>query len=944
MSEKNIAIVAVHGVGDHEPHSSARAISRLLLRIPRAYGGRYTSFSESPIGIPTAPVPEAASEQQVIERKSRELQSRTRRSLYDERPERGSGDIPEAVAAHGSPPPDVRFMRDQLRDYESNPSDAVYESVRIEGRHIEPDAADGTESSTADARIHVYEMYWSDISRVGKSFLSIFGTFYQVVIHLPYVGLITLEESRGRHERSEGPASGSAQTKPFAQSRFWDSWLASYRWAMRCMTLVAPTLNILMLAVGLGALTMLIPASAQRMVALIVPALVTFIVATWFIYHRRTGRWYIDVAIPLASAGLVFGGAWMIDGPVHPAAALMFEWWALTLVPLYFIFAAFNRVRPFASRLAGMIWVLISVAMVFLAATSGQSVTVTVVGTLEILNLVLLLTWFVYALSTAAVTAFGLVVPRVGPAERKDRTLRAAYTARFALAMPGVAFAIVTLTIWGALVAAEGGKTFAKTGAYQPLFNYPALEKHKERDRATAGVRDSITLAHRGLRDSAVVARRQAVADVDGAAYFLRAFGGSSDGFAGLVGAILIAGAFVALVWVLIPVLVTEIASPHLDIEARQGFGFSERARALGTWLSTAFRAARISGEVLVLSVILSMAGIIIGVPIPMPDWVVSLTGKVPTLDFSYLQIGNWVLGVGAVGLYAVFTRLSIVGSRLRPVFGIMADVDNYLRELPRNRTPRAQMAERYTSLLRYLCRWRADGVQEKSYDAIILVAHSQGTVITADLLRYLKHYGAGERHFEPHLAPLAANAAARAKTKPIPVYLVTMGSPLRQLYGQRFPDIYQWVGGSSDANAAAPASPDASHLLGVAGWINLYRSGDYVGRSLWRTPDNVITNYDPRVREVSSAERRGEACIGAGAHTHYWDESAESVALALDSMVRGIISQQPSSELVEETVAASVAPPGPPPSSGRNAWMSLSRVRGAREIAPNEVRGPAKV
>ena len=42
---RNIAVVAVHGVGEHEPHTSAAAISRLLLRLPRALGGRYTSFA-----------------------------------------------------------------------------------------------------------------------------------------------------------------------------------------------------------------------------------------------------------------------------------------------------------------------------------------------------------------------------------------------------------------------------------------------------------------------------------------------------------------------------------------------------------------------------------------------------------------------------------------------------------------------------------------------------------------------------------------------------------------------------------------------------------------------------------------------------------------------------------------------------------------------------------
>lgn len=890
--QKRIAVVAVHGVGIHEPHHSASAISRLLLRIPRAFGGRYTSFSESPIGIPTSMVSEAQSESVVAARRSRKLTRKTKRELYDERPERAAESSDEHRDDPTQPDPDVRFMRDQLRDYESDPSAAVYETVRIEGRHIAPDNADGTESSESDARIHLYEMYWSDISRVGRSFLSIFGTFYQVVIHLPYVGLITLEESR--------KASGG-------ESRLWDSWLQTYRWAMRCMTLVAPTLNILMLAVGIGALTQRIPVKVQPWVALAIPALMVFIGATYLVYHRRTGRWVIDVAFPMMAAVAAFVIGLYVRGPLQSSMVLLIEWWLIACAPLWMIFRAFNRNRPFALPLAATLWIAVGVLLLVMMASRGQHTTSVVVGTLEVLNIGLLLTWFVFALATFWVTVLGWIVPRAGNVNRKDPTLRAAYTARFALALPAVAFAIVTLTIWGALVAAEGGKTFSGEEPYKPLFRYPALEKHKVQDRALAvkaAVADSVTLVARGMPDSAVQVRRHAVARIDGASYFLRAFGGSSDGVWGLIGAVLIGLASIILVWVLVPVLVTEVASPRLDKRERSLPYFSQRAQSLGTWLSTAFRTGRISGEVLVAVTIASMAGIIIAAPIPLPYWMQRVVDPIPAFQFGFTELGGFFLGAGAFGLYALFTRVSIIGSRLRPVFGIMADVDNYLRELPRTSTPRAKMAERYTSLLRYLCRWRADGLPDQGYDAIIIVAHSQGTVITGDLLRYLKHYQAGEGKFEPHLAPLAGDKPA------VPIYLVTMGSPLRQIYGQRFPDIYQWVGGACDPQQH-PATPYTSKLLGVKAWINLYRSGDYVGRSLWRTPDQLGDIYDPRVPEVNGGERRGEVCIGAGAHTHYWDESAESVALALDAIIRGVVDQTSAAEMIDSVIGAANQPPG---------------------------------
>ena len=98
------------------------------------------------------------------------------------------------------------------------------------------------------------------------------------------------------------------------------------------------------------------------------------------------------------------------------------------------------------------------------------------------------------------------------------------------------------------------------------------------------------------------------------------------------------------------------------------------------------------------------------------------------------------------------------------------------------SRNPKARICGRFVSLLRYICHWE-DPITRTGYDAVVIVAHSQGTVITADLLRFLQI----ER--DPQLSALG-------NTKP--VYLFTMGCPLRQLYGARFPRLLagEGVGG----------------------------------------------------------------------------------------------------------------------------------------------------
>jgi len=83
-----------------------------------------------------------------------------------------------------------------------------------------------------------------------------------------------------------------------------------------------------------------------------------------------------------------------------------------------------------------------------------------------------------------------------------------------------------------------------------------------------------------------------------------------------------------------------------------------------------------------------------------------------------------------------------------------------------------------------------------------------------------------------------------------------------------------------------------------VERWLNVYRSGDYVGRWLWRAnvcADQFASAAD-RVRwhvttaiplASDAAGRRLEGCIGAGAHTHYWDDTAPEVAVLLDRLIR---------------------------------------------------------
>jgi pimeloyl-ACP methyl ester carboxylesterase len=229
----------------------------------------------------------------------------------------------------------------------------------------------------------------------------------------------------------------------------------------------------------------------------------------------------------------------------------------------------------------------------------------------------------------------------------------------------------------------------------------------------------------------------------------------------------------------------------------------------------------------------------------------------------TLVAAGKWLAG-GALTIAALGSRFTETFGRLRVAIDAVLDIDNYFGDPPNRQPPRGRIYSRYASLLAFL--------RDAGYARIVIVAHSQGTVISADLLRYL--------HAQGRLQDIVGA---------LPVALVTVGSPLRDLYAERFPLLYQWMG-SRDAGFenAAPAAAD----LGVTEWVNACRSGDYVGRFIW-TPDKAalfgvaLVDRNGRV-EASRAGDRTEFCLGAGGHTHYFSNDAVALAVEIERMVSG--------------------------------------------------------
>ncbi len=287
-------------------------------------------------------------------------------------------------------------------------------------------------------------------------------------------------------------------------------------------------------------------------------------------------------------------------------------------------------------------------------------------------------------------------------------------------------------------------------------------------------------------------------------------------------------------------------------------------AARLGRWLTAARRCLGLQFGVAVPLLALGGGAVYLFFLLEKMFGLAGLVQWLGTRDEVLVTIGKWLAG-GAVTIIALGARFTETFGKLRVALDAVLDVDNYFRDPIDRRPPRARIFSRYAALLDY--------VRERGYAKVLIVAHSQGTVVSADLLRYLKRTG-----------------RLRALAGEMPLSMVSVGSPLRDLYATRFPLLYRWLG--AQPASFEQASPPAAEL-GLAQWVNAYRSGDYVGRSIWTPPADAAMF---RVATVDAggavtalrAGDRAEFCLGAGAHTHYFSNDAVALAAEVDRLIAG--------------------------------------------------------
>jgi hypothetical protein len=734
-----VAVVAVHGVADQVPGESAASVADLLVR-----RGAYAPSEVSRLALRVERVPVDARTPAV----------RTQRDCPPP-----ALTLPASQGGFGQ-----AFMRRQLEHYEVDPRDAVYDTVRVTTSRV-------AEAGTPDIAVDVHEVYWADLSRLGKGALQVFGELYQIIFHLGRLG----HHSADHACRANGGTWG------------WRLYSRLVSTAVAVLTEPVPALNLLMLAIALTALPGVLDERWRGRAGSFTLAATILVLLGLALFRaaRRVKAWVWGVPPLLLLAALVL--VLPVPGLPSPHVSwrlVSFEASLIGFGLVAVIVRAYEQRRPGVLRTTAALGVLLAVILwwqLWRAADTQDGILFAGLRAAEIGG----------ALLTASFTAIFVLALLAAPlgdllaqwhSVDRHAALRATGTARIGLSIATGTFLVVTLTGWAGLFAVRE-RLIPGTTTYEPLLPWPGY--------ATAACP---TWTARAFLDQLL--------------FGFVEYTGTLPAFA------LMAAALVLATWAVLPVALADVAPPRDPAQT------AERYR---TWLDRGFKLAAGSGYLLFAAVFVTM---------PFAGWIAPpavLPFLTTCVSADDLLKAAALLGTAVVGVSVARGRFEHLALGLRPVVDVALDVDNHLREHPWRANPRARIAARYLSVLRALA----------GYPAVIIVAHSQGGAITADLLRFL--------HYEKIPAPRS-------------VWLFTMGCPLRQLYSERFPQLYDWA-----------ARPDPNEI-GVRRWVNAYRTGDYVGRALWEP--------------AAPPAHAEDVCIGGGAHTHYWDGTSEEIGARLDALV----------------------------------------------------------
>ncbi len=722
-------------------------------------------------------------------------------------------------------------MREQLQGFDDKSDTHTMEIKVLSGERRET-------TDHPAATIDIFEAHWSDLSRVGNNFFSFLFEFYLLLYFLPRIGTLTLERAR-----PYAPGKGIA----------WRVAFLSHLLAEYLTVIVVPILHLCLLSLGVTVLPFIISQQSgdhaggnSIALLLLLSGGGIFLIHRMFKHGRKNDKYWHWLFVPVAAiAATVVALYSVIRVSVEINTTLTHVCFCLLLWGLIYIY---DKRQPGAKQV-GTALLGLAVALLVILQTSDTAV-------------------------MTASTMIQHVSPRLGTvllsgldtASLHNMGHSAEYILAQKLFMAGAVGS--QLVAIATVVAITLFVLFALVSFLAAVFivrNTPQ-DQHAKNHRLFQTSTTSLVVS--GLLSILITFSLweliyQGTEILFGNYYNIRVVPDTLvavleaqflPGLPYIAATVLAAAGFAA--WVICP-------APLSD-----GVKESEDTAGLGKILDRGFRQMNYASWALML---------VLFVMIPISA-LHRLLYDPPVDQFDhYLVLG---LAILIVALMFGHGPIEKVKKGFGAVLDIALDVTNWFRVRPRRNNAKAAICRRYVSLLRHIANWR-DPQNGQPYDGLVIVAHSQGTVITADLLRFLEREQAlGSGATDKSLQPLLpGHGKAR-----IPMHFLSFGSPLRQLYNHRFPHQYQWC----DHNNETDSGPDPASL-GLASWHNLYMSGDYVGRYLWSGDDDVNRYTRHHVTTAFNGTAR-ESCTGFGGHTKYWSGQVQPVNRALDKLIATVI------------------------------------------------------
>jgi hypothetical protein len=907
-----VAVIAIHGVGQHLPGASADAVSTLLISLGRDWpveGGEeenegaippYSGFVSTAIDVPLRPV--QAPQEDANYRNEGTWLSRVW-GMFDERrgylakARKDADFVPLGYNKNELRPgePDrgefaYQFMLTQVAGYEGE-VDRDFQTVRLEGKRTD-------KSSTTT--VHIYDAHYSDLAKPQSNIAGFFFAFFQLLFHLASLSLQAVYWVEAENVKKENAS------KDKIRAWRWRVGSSVHAASVRLLIMWIPLLNLIVLAIACSAFADKV-ARWSGIAAFLLAAFLSLGATFWLLRQKGTpARPFLWAAVPflgVASGVGVLCGLVIIYEQVFRirvpfCEALLVLGWLLTAgLIVGWIAWKYNPLRPGVFYLYIGLYLINLFGFLFRLLPHAAKASVHPVSTASLWAVQwifgeLLVSWVLCLLCAflswplSELCKHGISKKDQSGKERSARATSAFRTGRFAFAVPAILFVIASCALWSGVVVYGSDKLKAFDEVTKPeamlgpsssntlsifIPSIPDVDKWLVR----IGLPDTTATPQNSTSWTSYLDGLLLVCVTPGLPVTMTIF------FLSLL----------LLAWAVLPSIVFEV-KPEWAENAE-----TRRIRSVGEWLSRGIDNTAILTRALWFAI----------VPVPLAffvvDWLVlrgvSLSSWRAGVDFASKLTLPLITSIGlylAVSSAAVF---SFIFKSMTTVLDTVLDVDNYLRTSPQDSTPRARIAERCTSLLRYIAAYRDD--QGRPYAKVIIVAHSLGSMVTADLLRYL------ERSAKDSPDDGLARYGFRKRTvsdgpSKLPIVVFSMGSPLRQLLNRFFPHLYWWVSDVPDNSvkfpgaAAVPPVEISSDLprsdeMNAALWVNAYRSGDYVGRWLWvgqwlDRNSSGDTTERPDSAQAPAPLACLEMCIGLGAHTHYWDRSAPDIAVQLDKLI----------------------------------------------------------